>query len=304
MRTSCTPRRTAAAAAVTLGLLLLPMAAAASEPPDPGHATAGADEDATPGTAADGTSGLAAASADDCEPLVSFTVEGTTGDARAVALTAQALERGVEGWAMVAWEAAEGVEISSLTIVATDGGVETRTEGVERGSAENVRELRFCGAGSPPAEHQAPDDGEAPPAPDPGDPAAGDGAENPPSGAPATAVEPDADGVVEAGPGTAGSPDGDGPDAAASGDHGEPEDEAEPSDDPATAEETSADRDEDRDEVGPVAAAASDPEVMGVQLARTGGDLRPLVAGGALGATAGAIVLLTARRRDARGGRA
>jgi hypothetical protein len=333
MRTSCTFHRTTAIAAIAVGLLL-PAIAAAAEPADrePSEADAveaepseTATHEAKPSEIAtpkaeptDGAGAAAISGGDDCDPLVSFTVEGTTGDGRAVAITAQALEQGVEGWAMVAWEAAEGTELASLTIVSIDGSVETRTEDVHRGSAEDVRELRFCGAGSRTADHEGPADHDGGPvdadAPDDGhDPTTDDG-----DGRPAD----DGGGAQRPDDGDASTTDESDGGPAPTGDDEATTDEAtadeatadEATTDEATADEATTDEattgadaegtPEDRDRGDPLtASAAGDTEVMGVQLARTGNDLRPLIAGGALGAMTGAIVLLTARRRDPRGGR-
>jgi hypothetical protein len=103
-------------ASLALGAIAVPALAAAQEPP---------------GTCDD--------------PLAVLTPTGSTGDLGAVAVTAQVLEQGVEGWAEVTWEAFEGTTIDAVTIVRTDGE-EVRTDGAASGVASQVLELVVCGS--------------------------------------------------------------------------------------------------------------------------------------------------------------
>jgi hypothetical protein len=301
MRTTLTPRPAVAAAAAVMaltGLLLLPAAGLALEADDAARAS-----QATP----------------DCEPLVTFTTAGTSGDARAVAITAQALERGVEGWSMVAWEVAEGTGVSSLTIVTTDGRSETRTEGIERGSADDVRELRFCGPAGSSGSDEAPAtaDGDAAGT---GDEGSGD-AEAGAGGAEAETADPAPNGAGSARPAQgAGDDETTRGDGAASGSLSpapdESADEPEDGDASALAAADESQRSGRTDGEGGGAAAADgatggddapaadgeiETEVLGVQLARTGGEVGPLLLWGMAGLAAGGVVLLTARRRDREG---
>lgn len=80
-----------------------------------------------------------------CEPpLAVLAPSGSTGDLTAVAVTAQVLEQGVDGWAEVTWEAFPGTELTSLTIVRSDGA-EVLTDPPAAGSASEVLELIACG---------------------------------------------------------------------------------------------------------------------------------------------------------------
>lgn len=87
-----------------------------------------------------------AAAPEACTPhLVTHSPDGSSGDERAVSITAQSLERGVEGWVNVGWEAAPGTLVTAVTITTTDGSTSTLTEEPSVGSASDVLELRFCG---------------------------------------------------------------------------------------------------------------------------------------------------------------
>jgi hypothetical protein len=265
-----------------------------------------------------------------CEPLVTFTATRTTGDARAVAITAQAIEQGVEGWSMVAWEVADGTQVTSLTIVDADGRTETRIEGIERGHAEDVLELRFCGSASPGETH------------DPGEVADGgtdtetassvhpdaeraDASVDEPSNPDAREVEAQVDErqgartteaadtseATDATPPETAQPDdtatqaavvtqgGNAPGATATA--GAAAEDA--TDGASAAATTDADDQGAPGDAVPDVEPAGDTEVLGVQLARTGGEVAPLTAWGAIGTLAGATVLLTGRRRCHQGGR-
>lgn len=88
----------------------------------------------------------AAATPEPCEPhLVTHSPDGSVGVERAVSITAQSLEQGVEGWGTVAWESAPGSTVTAVTITVRDGTITTITEEPSVGSAFDVLELRFCG---------------------------------------------------------------------------------------------------------------------------------------------------------------
>jgi hypothetical protein len=273
-----------------------------------------------------------------CEPLVTFTATRTTGDARAVAITAQAIEQGVEGWSMVAWEVADGTQVTSLTIVDADGRTETRIEGIERGHAEDVLELRFCGSASPGETHDpgevADDETEtgtassAHPRAEPADASAdeapnpdADEASNPDAGEveaqvgerkeDPTTVAAETSEATDATPPETAQPERTGTQAAVATQRGNAP--GATATDGAAAEDAtdgaSAAATTDADDQGapgdavPDVEPAGDTEVLGVQLARTGGEVAPLTAWGAIGTLAGATVLLTGRRRCHQGGR-
>jgi hypothetical protein len=303
MRTSPTPLHatTVAVAAVValLSLFVLPAVGLALE-------EGGADDAGRAGTAPG------------CEPLVTFTTTGTSGEARAVAITAQALEQGVEGWSMVAWEVAEGTQVSSLTIVTTDGRTETRTHGIERGSADDVLELRFCGRAAGAETDDGPagtdDEGTATEAhgtdgtevsPEDPPPATEESSSEPATDPGEEAGDPPGDDVADTGTsqpgeGTAASsedPDQEGVDDSRSSPN-EPAIQEEASDDPADGTEGAA-----TGGATTTADAGADTEVLGVQLARTGGDVVGLLLWGMLGAVGGAVVLLAARRHGDEGRR-
>lgn len=86
----------------------------------------------------------AAASPEPCaDHLVTHRPDGTTGDASAVSITAQALERGGAGWAMVAWEVAPTTELRVIQVV--DGGATSELAPDATIAEGDVEELRFCG---------------------------------------------------------------------------------------------------------------------------------------------------------------
>ena len=78
------------------------------------------------------------------EPLAVLTPTGSNGQLDAVAVTAQSLEHGVDGWATVGWQTFGATTLTSVTIVHEDR-VETRTDDLATGAATEVLELRFCG---------------------------------------------------------------------------------------------------------------------------------------------------------------
>ncbi|WP_052664338.1 hypothetical protein [Nitriliruptor alkaliphilus] len=87
----------------------------------------------------------AVASPEPCaDHLVTHRPDGTTGDGAAVAITAQALERGHDGWAMVAWEVAPATELRVIQVV--DAGATSELPPDATIAEGDVEELRFCGA--------------------------------------------------------------------------------------------------------------------------------------------------------------
>jgi hypothetical protein len=76
--------------------------------------------------------------------LVTFHRDATVGDDRAVAITAQALERTVDGWQLLAWQADPG---TTLTLVLATGanGELRELPPTTSGVVENVRSVTFCG---------------------------------------------------------------------------------------------------------------------------------------------------------------
>ena len=104
----------------------------------------------------------AAATAEACTPeLVTHTPDGSSGTEEAVAITSQAVDRGVDGWIGVSWQIADGAALTGLTVTAVDGTVSTYTADIESGFREDVASLRFCGSydgevsvqPEPPVEH-------------------------------------------------------------------------------------------------------------------------------------------------------
>jgi hypothetical protein len=269
-----------------------PVASGADE--DEAEAATDPDAAAEPASTRDG-----AVSSTYCERLVTYTPTSTEGDARAVAITAQALERGVPGWTMVAWEAAAGTTVDAVHVTRSDGATETLV-GAPTGSADDVAELTFCGSTAPTTTADE----------DPSD--LGKRAEAPGSDATSGDAELENRGVDEApadaavgasrttGTDPLGPPSEPAPPAA------EPTDarpaEAAPTSAPAAS---PADAEPALEAAADltVAAGATEPatEVQGVQLARTGPDLAGMTAGGVAGLVAGAAALALAGRRE-RGG--
>lgn len=96
---------------------------------------------------------VAGFAAEDCSPMVIHTPTGSQGDATAVAITSQALEAGSQGWARAGWQAADGVTVTSVTVVREEGSEHRDRGDLQTGMAEDALELRFCGttASSEPA---------------------------------------------------------------------------------------------------------------------------------------------------------
>lgn len=76
--------------------------------------------------------------------LVTHGTDGSTGDHRAVVLTAQSMEKDAAGWDHVAWQAADDVVLDAVVATAADGS--TRQLPAEpSGVAEDVAAISFCG---------------------------------------------------------------------------------------------------------------------------------------------------------------
>ena len=217
-----------------------------------------------------------------CDPLVTHTPRGSTGDRDAVAITSQSLEQGRAGWAHVSWEAAAGTTVDEVHVV-RDEETEHLTEGdLRTGTAEDVLELRFCG-------RAAGDDGRSgsdePDGPD-DDPSA----EDPRTGG-GSSGESGSDGTGE---GSGGDPAPDGatatPETPAGGEASTP-----------TAQNGAAEEDDEVEVLGVQLTAeedgTGDTEVLGTTLARTGAEVPVLAAAGAAIALLGLTVLLRTRGR-------
>ncbi len=211
-----------------------------------------------------------------CEPLVTHTPQGSTGDPAAVVITSQSLEEGQPGWARVVWQAAEPTRLTEVHVV-RDGETEHLTEGpLETGMREDVLELRFCG-------QVETADGEDPQGPGAPDPDSGTGGEDPatrPEGSNGTG------GTAETGrepDGQPGDPDG-------------------PSGGQQDAPDQASGLDGEVEVLGLQLTAddVDDTEVLGTSLARTGVEVPALMATGAISALIGLLVLLRTRSRARR----
>lgn len=164
---SASPRRRLPINAVALIALALLVSAALA----PGHARA--QEPAT------------------CSPvLVAHTPDGSEGEVRAVAITAQAIDAEAgDVWFNVAWQAAAEVELSAITVLGADGTIREQTQELQQGTAQDVTALWFCGTLAPeafpdedPATNDDAPDGTDADTPDAGE-AASDGADQEPDDA-------------------------------------------------------------------------------------------------------------------------
>ncbi len=133
-------RPTTAASAtgtVALAVLLVGTTAAAAAPTASTQQHAEADGDTELGTSSEGH-GCA-------DLLVTFRRDAVVGDGRAVAITAQALQREVDGWQLLAWEADPATTVTR--ILATGANGETRElPPMTTGTVQDVRSLTFCGS--------------------------------------------------------------------------------------------------------------------------------------------------------------
>jgi hypothetical protein len=216
---------------------------------------------------------------DFCEqPLVVFTLDGQEGHPRAVRIVAQAIESGSSGWEFIEWRASRSTRISAVQV--TRGEVVTVQTGddLRGGFEQDVDRIAFCGETSDRDRDDEDRDRRDRRDRDRGDANTGAPELTPPSTPPATPSP-------ETQPGSGDAP-AEAPQAA-------PEAEVRGVVlwQPAPAADTSA-------STGTNVAAASDTEVLGVTLARTGLDLGGLAAAGTLGLLAGGGVLAATRRRD------
>jgi hypothetical protein len=76
--------------------------------------------------------------------LVTHRPGGSSGALEAVAITAQALDRAVDGWAMVGWEVAADTQLRRVVAVTPDG--EDQLPVTATVADGGVLELRFCGS--------------------------------------------------------------------------------------------------------------------------------------------------------------
>ncbi|MFP4312648.1 MAG: hypothetical protein ACLFS9_11800 [Nitriliruptoraceae bacterium] len=92
--------------------------------------------------------GAATQPSEGCTPaLVTFTRDGTEGDAEAVALTSQALESGVAGWLHLSWQAAPDTDLTAVEVAHVDGS-RSLLPAEATGTAYEVLALTFCGTTS------------------------------------------------------------------------------------------------------------------------------------------------------------
>ena len=140
----------------TVSLLLLPAAAAAATDattPDAAENDA-PEQDATGSGVGTGCD----------EPLITFTRDATTGDDRAVAITAQSIEQGAPGWEMVGWQSAAGTQLTAVLATDRAGGI-LHLGTAATGIAEQVTSLTFCGTAADPSDDSTevddPDDTDA-----------------------------------------------------------------------------------------------------------------------------------------------
>jgi hypothetical protein len=78
------------------------------------------------------------------DTLVTFSRDGVVGDDRAVAITAQSLERDVDGWQLLAWQADAGTILTRVLATRADGELRELPP-TTSGVVEHVLSLTFCG---------------------------------------------------------------------------------------------------------------------------------------------------------------
>jgi hypothetical protein len=79
-----------------------------------------------------------------CDDLLAVAFpEGVEGDANAVSITAQAIDRDLPGWSNVAWKPAQGTTLREVIVTGTDGTLTSLTDGTD--NALDVATLTFCG---------------------------------------------------------------------------------------------------------------------------------------------------------------
>ncbi|MFO7961213.1 MAG: hypothetical protein R6U94_09730 [Nitriliruptoraceae bacterium] len=131
-----TPAGLATGTAV-LAVLLAGTAAAVAAPPAATHQQAEAGSTSSPGTSPP-PPGCA-------DRLVTFHRDGTVGDDGAVAITAQVLEREMDGWQLLAWQADTATTLT-LVVAAGADGERRELSPTATGLVENVLSLTFCGS--------------------------------------------------------------------------------------------------------------------------------------------------------------
>lgn len=130
-------RATLATGTTALAALLLGTMAAVAAP-----AGSSGQQEGDHGSAEHGSP---AASPGCADRLVTFARDGTVGDDRAVALTAQALERNVDGWQLLAWQVQAGTMLTRVVATGIDGE-RREVSPAEAGTVEHVLSLTFCGS--------------------------------------------------------------------------------------------------------------------------------------------------------------
>lgn len=133
-RTSRTPPARVSSTAA-LAVLLVSTSTALLAPAGAAHAQEAAD-------------GGAATTAACQDRLVTFHRGGTDGDAGAVAITAQRLQRDMDGWQLLAWQVEPGTTLTSVIATAADGSPRELAPAVD-GAVEDVLSLTFCGSVAP-----------------------------------------------------------------------------------------------------------------------------------------------------------
>jgi hypothetical protein len=164
--TRTTHGRTAACAALVVGVLGVPVSVAAAPLGDPSvdviasgllvgqtapsgwdaqgdHTEQDADDDRVE-LGGDDLPGLERVEERCREVLLTATPTQVTGDASAVAITSQAIDRDVEGWLHVSWEALAGTVLTDVS-VRTPTGIWSPVGAIATGSASDVLEITFCG---------------------------------------------------------------------------------------------------------------------------------------------------------------
>ncbi len=147
------PRRTVVLTTAALAALVLPPTVALAMdgvPAPPGPSEHAEDAEEAAGAATQGGR---------CEAeLTTFTREGVSGEAQAVALTAQAMDRDTDGWLLLAWQAADSTHLTAVLATAPDGTTR-HLDPTPTGTVEHVTTLTFCGT------HTTPDTTPGPAAP-------------------------------------------------------------------------------------------------------------------------------------------
>ena len=138
--TRCPRRTVLLTIAAPAALLLAPTVALAVDGVPDAPATSQRAEDAA----------SAATQAVLCEvELTTFSREGVSGAAQAVAMTAQSMDRDTDGWLHIAWQAADGTHLTD--VLATDpDGTTRQLDPTPTGTVEHVTTITFCGTHTTP----------------------------------------------------------------------------------------------------------------------------------------------------------